>query len=99
MMGLSNTEDALWYRLAPSDQTLKHLDAVFDIYDNLFEEEEKDIFNYQNHIRSEQLHFHKETESYTAYFILTEQVVHLILRKTKEWEPLAERIRELFRFK
>ena len=53
ILGLSNTDDVMWYKLSPGDETLKQIDLIFDIYDNLYEACE---------------HFESASRYYNAYF-------------------------------
>ncbi len=98
ILGLSNTDDAMWYRLSPSDETLKLLDDIFDIYDYLFEEDAKNIHSYAFQIEFGDKNFHKETENFIVYFIFTKTNAHVILRKTLEWKKFRDLINKKFKF-
>ena len=97
-LGLSNTEDVMWYSLSPSDETLRLLDEIFDIYDNLYEEDAKKIHSYAFHTEFGEMHFHKETESFIAYFIFTKTSAHVILRKILKWKKFSDLINKKFEF-
>ena len=98
IIGLSNTDDVVWYKLSPGDKTLKQLDSIFDIYDNLYDEEAKDIHSYAFHIVGGEMYFHKETKRYIVYFIFTKKTAHVILRKTLSWKEYDKEINKNFEF-
>lgn len=98
ILGLSNTEDVMWYKLSPSDETLKLLDEIFDIYDNLFEEDTNNIHSYGFHTEFGERDFHKETEDFIIYFIFTKKMAHVILRKTLRWKYFNNLINKKFDF-
>jgi len=96
ILGLSNTEDVLWYKISPGDKTLKQIDLIFDIYDNLKEDGAKDIHSYQFQTEFGEKYFHKETENFIVYFIFTKNMAHIILRKTLNWEKYNAEINNHF---
>jgi len=98
ILGLSNTEDVMWFKISPSDTTLKIIDSIFDIYDNLYEDDAKDIHSYEFHMESGEMSFNKETDEFVAYFIFTKTTVHVILRKTLNWENYSNKIKDSFKF-
>jgi hypothetical protein len=98
ILSLSNTEDAMWYKLSPGDETLKKIDLIFDIYDNLYEEDSENIHAYSYHISSGDMHFHKETKNFIVYFIFTKNSAHIILRKTLDWKKYDKEIYNNFEF-
>lgn len=95
---IQNTEDSMWFEMHPSDTTIKHLDAIFDIYKNLYDEVAEDLFSYSQRVNSGELSFFKEHPEFFAYFIFTKQASHVLLRKTKEWKRKREEILEYFDF-
>jgi hypothetical protein len=98
ILGLSNTDDVMWYKLSPGDETLKQIDLIFDIYDNLYEDDAKNIHSYAFHIESGEMYFHKETENFVVYFIFTKNTAHVILRKTLNWKNYDSEIHKNFEF-
>ena len=98
IIGLSNTEDSLWFKLSPGDETLKQIDLIFDIYDNLYEDDDKEIHSYAYHTDYEELCFHKETTEFIVYFIFTKNIAHVILRKALNWKKYNEDIHKTFDF-
>jgi hypothetical protein len=99
IMGLNNTEDSKWYKLNPCNKTLEILDKIFDLYDYIYEENSKDLYDYKFCIDNQERFFLRETEDFIAYFLLTKKQVHLILRKTLNWKKIDEEIKEKFEFK
>jgi len=97
ILGLTNTEDSLWFRLSPGDATLKEIDSIFDIYDDLYAEPEKKILSYAYHV-TQDTSFQKEGDGFLAYFILARASMHIILRKEGSWKRYSERILDRFRF-
>lgn len=94
--GVNETHDSVWFELHPGDLTLKHIDVVFDIYDQLYEEDAFDFFSYENHMGNGELTFFKDHPEYLAYFIFTQQAGHIVLRKIKEWKHKKDQILERF---
>jgi hypothetical protein len=99
IIGLSNSEEAMWYKLAPEDETLKQIDSIFDIYDSLFREDHGDIYSYKFQIQECEMTGNLMTEDFIGYFIFTEKTAHVILRKTLNWEKYNDAIQKKFAFK
>ncbi len=97
-LGLSNTDEMVWYRLAPEDATLQVLSSIFDLKDKLAQEDSEDLMTYAALTENGEIFFHRETEQYVAYFIFNRQHAHVLLRKTFEWEQFNTQMEELFRF-
>jgi hypothetical protein len=95
---ISNVEDSIWYKLAPTDDTLKLLEGIFKIYDNLFEETMDNIYSYMLQTENGDISFSKETEKFVAYFIITRKYTHVILRKIHNWEKYNKEILDSFKF-
>jgi hypothetical protein len=91
ILGISNTDDGLWYKFAPEDKSLELLDLIFDIYDKLYDNDD-DMHKYQ------ELYFHKETKNFIAYFIFTKTEAHVILRKTLKWKKFDKEVTKKFDF-
>jgi len=98
ILGLSNTNDVIWYKISPGDETLKQIDLIFDIYDNLYEDDAKNIHSYTFHLEFGDKYFHKETKNFIVYFIFTKNTAHVILRKTLNWEKYDGEIHKNFEF-
>ena len=96
IIGLSNNDDLMWYRLAPTINTLIQLDSIFDICDYFAENNKVSSFEYE--IEFGPGHFIKENQDFTAYFILTNKAVHVILRKRLKWKKYNDLINENFEF-
>ena len=93
---IKETSDSVWFELHPEDLTLKHIDCVFDIYDQLYAEELDDFFSYDEQMKNGELSFFKDTENYLAYFIFTRSTGHVMLRKLKEWKPKKDELLKRF---
>jgi len=98
IIGLTNTEDVMWYQLSPEDETLKQIDSIFDIADTIFQEDTENIHSYAIHTKSKEMCFHKETDKFIVYFIFTKNAAHIILRKTLKWEEYNDEIQKNFKF-
>jgi hypothetical protein len=92
IIGLSNTEDVMWYKLSPGDETLKKIDLIFDIYDNIYEEYPKDMFSYDFHTQLKDMCFHKEGKDFVSYFIFTKKTAHIMIRKVLNWKKYSDEI-------
>jgi hypothetical protein len=98
ILGLSNTEDALWYKLSPTDDTLRALDDIFGLHNHLCEYEVEGIVTYESFVADQEINFHCE-EGHIAHFIFTKQKAQVILRKTLGWQALHAQMLERFAFK
>jgi len=98
ILGMTHTEEIIWYRFTPTDKTLEFLDSVFDIYDNIFENDSSKIYSYSFKMDFGDFNFFKETKEFSAYFIFSKSYAHLLLRKTKNWEKFSKLILEKFEF-
>ncbi|MGV8142124.1 MAG: hypothetical protein ACP5NS_00640 [Candidatus Pacearchaeota archaeon] len=100
IIGLSNTEDALWYRFPANDETINGLDIVFEIQDLLFHSVELKNPAYKDYLKQGrgENHFIIENQDILAYFIFTKSNAHLILRKTLKWQEYQKAIDKVFDF-
>ena len=98
IISISNTEDAIWYGLAPTDATLEKLDNIFDIYEKLYFGDEDKVHSYIDQIRGGESSFHQESKEYVVYFIFIKKVAHVILRRTLKWKKFSKLIEENFDF-
>lgn len=93
---VKNNEDSIWFEMHPSNNTIEHLDNIFDIHEHLYDEVAEDLFSYDHPLTSSELSFFKEHPEFFAYFIFTKQSSHVLLRKTKEWKRKREEILNRF---
>lgn len=96
--GLSNTEDSMWFKLSTCNETLKKLDSIFNISDDLWTEGPGDKYSYKFHTEFGEKCFHNETEEFIVYFIFSKDIAHVILRKTLKWKKYSDKIQKEFEF-
>ena len=87
----------MWYKLSPTDETLKLLDTIFDIYDDLYDDDDSKIHSYAYHTEQGEIDFHKSNDEVTVYFIFTKKNAHVILRKVHSWKSFNDEIQKSFK--
>lgn len=100
ILGLSNTEDSLWYRFPANDETINGLEIVFEINELTFHDMTSRKPSYKDYLNSGrgENSFNIENQDIIAYFILTKSNAHLILRKTLKWQEYQKMIDKVFDF-
>lgn len=95
--GVTNSTDSIWFRLEANAKSLERLDEIFNLTpQNSYHG--KGI-NYKNAMGKEGKYFLIEDENCTAYIILSEYSIHLILRRIKNFKSVKENFLQYFELK
>ena len=101
---IRNTEDSYWFKLKPSDKALEILNGIFDLHDFLLDKDHNTIKSYKEFIGGKEVSFFKDytldkkSPKFTSYFIMSQENIHIILRKVKDHKKIAQKIEKYFEF-
>ena len=103
LLGLIHTNDSYWFRLAGNERAMGCIESIFDLENYKWEDEFQTRKNpklsyYQWLLEGGGSYLIDEKGAF-AYVILTEKVIHLILRKVKKHEEIKKKIFEKFEVK
>ena len=98
LQGTSHTDDSIWYRIKGNDKSYTHLNDIFDFYDIMYGDPEMKPLTYYQKARERRPHFTIDEDNVLAYFILTNKLIHIILRKVGKWKTTHKKIIQKFRY-
>ena len=98
IIGINNNEDSIWFKVEGTIQSVDYLNKIFDINHILYEPNEQKP-TYKKIVSFGDVSFFRENSIFLSYFIFTPKIIHIILRKTKDYKIIKKKILDVFEFK
>ena len=96
--GITNLDDSIWLKLEGTTDSLNKLDLIFNIFELMEHKKQGNKNIYKSWIKNKTTEFLVDDDNCLAYIILTQNLIHIILRKIRNYEKVNETIEEYFEF-
>ena len=104
LISLRKNYDSYWLVLQPGDKSLQILSSIFDLHDIIHDHYKDCDISYKKLLINGEISFFKDytldksSPKFAAYFILTSENIHVILRKIKGYEKVFSKILKYYDF-
>ena len=99
LIGIKDDDDSVWFKVAATDKSAEYLDKIYEFSHMLYEPDEKNKYSYKRIISFGDVSFLEDEPEHLAYFIFTPNLIHVILRKERNYETKKKKMLEYFEFK
>lgn len=98
IIGIENSDDNLWLKVEGKIEVLQKLDDIFNLNELIPSGQINSKSSYTSWLKHNPKDFLIDTPNCIVYIILTPNIIHLIIRKTKKFDKIKSTIYDHFSF-